>query len=74
PPNSPDLNTIEPLWLVVKDRVADMPGSANSLDHLWAAIKEVWENLSEEDIRKHTSQMHARVVAVRAAKGYYTRF
>lgn len=73
-PNSPDLSPIEPLWLVVKNRVADIPGSGNTLDKLWAAIKEVWENLSEEDICKHTSQMHARVEAVRAANGYHTRF
>ena len=73
-PNSPDLNPIEPLWLVVKDCVADIPGSSNSLDNLWEAIKKVWENLSEEDVQKHTSQMHARVEAVRAAGGFHTHF
>ena len=27
PPSSPDSNPIEPLWLVLKNRVADIPGS-----------------------------------------------
>ena len=74
PPNSPDLNPIEPLWLVLKNRVADVPGSGNSLDNLWAAIQKVWGELSEEDVLKHTKQMQDRVEAVRKAKGLQTNF
>jgi hypothetical protein len=74
PPNSPDLSPLEPLWFLVKTRVADTPGSSNSLDKLWDAIQKVWSELSEEDIRKHTGQMKARVEAVKTANGYHTRF
>ena len=57
PPSSPDLNPIEPLWLILKTHVADIPGSWNSLDGLWAAVQQVWEEQSIEDVRKHTSRM-----------------
>ena len=40
PGNSPDLNPIENLWEVLKNKVADkQPGSAKDLED---AIKEVW--------------------------------
>jgi transposase len=74
PPSSPDLNPLEPLWLVLKTRVANIPGSGNSLDALWSAIQQVWDELTEDDIRKHTGQMDARVAAVKAAKGWQTKF
>ena len=58
PPSSPDLNLIEPLWLILKTHVADILGSQNSLDGLWATVQQVWEELSIEEVRKHTSRMH----------------
>ena len=57
PPSLPDLNPIEPLWLILKTCVADILGLQNSLDGLWAAVQQVWEELSIEDVRKHTSRM-----------------
>ena len=74
PPSSPDLNPIEPLWLLLKNRVADIPGSSNSLDALWAAVQKVWSEIKEEDIRKHTGKMKERVLAVKQANGWHTRF
>lgn len=74
PPSSPDLNPIKPLWLILKKGVADIPGSGNSLDALWAAVQRVWGELTVEDIRKHTGRMDDRVQAVRKAKGWQTEF
>ena len=74
PPSLPDLNPIEPLWLIMKTCVADIPGSWNSLDGLWAAVQQVWEELSIEDVRKHTSRMQDRVDEVIKAKGWHTSF
>ena len=74
PPSLLDLNPIEPLWLILKTRVADIPGSRNSLDGLWAAVQQVWEELSIEDVRKHTSRMQDRVDEVMKAKGWHTSF
>jgi hypothetical protein len=74
PPSSLDLNPIEPLWLKLKNRVADIPGSCNSLDKLWAACQKVWDELSVEDITAHTSKMPKRVAEWKAVKGWHTSF
>lgn len=74
PPRSPDLNPIERLWLLVKTRVAAIPGSKNSLQQLWEAVQTVWEGITIEEINKHTGEMDARVLAVKEVKGRYTRF
>jgi hypothetical protein len=73
-PSSPDLNPIELLWLIVKNCVADIPGSSNSLDALWAAVQKVWDGITEEEIKKYTGRMADRVLAVKEAKGWHTRF
>ncbi|QRV95040.1 Transposable element Tc1 transposase [Ceratobasidium sp. AG-Ba] len=44
------------------------------LDSLWAAAKKVWDELTDEEVAAHTSQMDARVKAVKKAKGYQTGF
>jgi transposase len=74
PPSSPDLNPIEPLWLLLKNRVADIPGSRNSLDNLWEAVQQAWDSITDEEVAKHTSKMDARVKEVKKAKGYQTSF
>jgi hypothetical protein len=74
PPSSPDLNHIKPLWFFIKRRVADTPGSGNLLEALWQATQKAWDELTDEEIWKHTGQMNARVAAVEGAKGWHTRF
>ncbi|KAI0258072.1 hypothetical protein BC834DRAFT_975641 [Gloeopeniophorella convolvens] len=60
PPGSPDLNCIEPIWSVLKDRVADIPGSGNSLDNLWAAVQLVWDALTVDEMEKMAGSMEER--------------
>ena len=48
PPSSPDLNPIEPLWLILKNHVGDIPKSQNSLDGLWAAVQQVWDEANNQ--------------------------
>jgi transposase len=74
PPSSPDLNPIEAIWRLLKSRVYSIPGSRQSLTHLWATAQAVWDSITIEEINKHTGQMKARVVAVAAAKGLQTKF
>jgi hypothetical protein len=59
---------------MVKICVANILGLGDSLDALWAALQYVWNGFTEEDIRKHTGQIKARVTAVEAAKGWHTVF
>lgn len=74
PASSPDLNPIEPLWRVLKDRIWDVPGAHNSLPRLIQAAHQVWDAITLEDIRKHTGAMHDRVLAVIEAKGMPTKY
>jgi transposase len=55
PPNSPDLNPIEPLWFLLKKRVAKIPGHHNNLDSLWAPVLKAWDSITIEEVNKHTS-------------------
>ncbi|ETW83901.1 hypothetical protein HETIRDRAFT_46863 [Heterobasidion irregulare TC 32-1] len=74
PSSLPDLNPIELLWLLLKNHVADTPGASNSLKNLWLAAQHTWEEITEEEIQRHTGKMLERVAQVQAAKGWHTRF
>jgi transposase len=74
PPKSPNLNPIEPLWNLLKNRIADIPGSINSLDKLWEAAQKVWSEITADEIKKHTRMMNDRVQAVKEANGWHTKY
>ena len=48
--NSPNLNPIEPIWKILKDHIAQIPGSHNSLSQLWTIAQCVWKELMIEEI------------------------
>ncbi|KAF8057055.1 hypothetical protein FPV67DRAFT_1430773, partial [Lyophyllum atratum] len=58
----------------LKNRVADISGSSNTLDKLWEAVQQAWDQISIENIQKHTSRMADRISAVEKAKGWHTSF
>jgi transposase len=67
PANSPDLNPIENLWRLLKQRVQDrFPTSKADLQRV---IEEEWAKITIQDIQKYTSTMHERCVAVQKAEG-----
>ena len=74
PPSSPDLNPIEPLWNILKDRVGKIPGSYHSVDTLWTAAQKVWDEFTEDDLAAAMGSMEERVDAIVKAKGSYTQF
>ncbi|QRW17567.1 Transposable element Tc1 transposase [Rhizoctonia solani] len=74
PLGSPDLNAIEPIWRLLKSRVFKVPGARRNADKLWKVAKRVWDELTVEDINKHTGQMDARVQAIKEAEGGPTEF
>ena len=74
PPNSPNLNPIKPVWVLLKNKVADIPGSRNSVEKLWEAAQQVWDALTVEEIWAAAGSMPDRVAAVQAAKGFHTSF
>lgn len=74
PPSSPDLNPIEAVWRLLKNRVAENPDSRRGREKLWEATQAAWESITVEEINKHTGKMVDRVEAVLEAKGKHTKF
>lgn len=81
PPYSPDLNPIENLWKRLKDEIIrahpeliTMGNSDKDIAHLIDCAREAWETLREEMLNKLASGMQKRVDAVKAAKGWYTKY
>lgn len=68
PPQSPDLNPIEHLWVVVEKKVQER--RPTNLDELFEYIKEEWNNLSKETCQKYADSMKNRLVDLKKAKGF----
>ena len=76
PPYSPDLNPIENLWHLLKERIierfpelAELPKSDASLQRLVDAAVLVWLDFEDDLVNKLIDSMPARVQAVKEAKG-----
>ena len=73
PGNSPDLNPIENLWMLLKNKVSvKQPTNAKSLV---TAIKEIWtKKISAEYCKKLTESMPQRIEAVLRSRGGHTKY
>ena len=81
PPYSPDLNPIEHLWWAFKRNIqkhypelSTHGRSQEEWDRFCDALKDCWEKIPTSLIRKLILSMPRRITAVRAAKGYQTRY
>lgn len=74
PPNSPNLNPIEPVWHELKTRLRARRPPPSSFDTLKQAIFEEWEAMPISDINKYILSMPNRVHAIFSARGGHTRF
>lgn len=69
PPQSPDVNPIELLWDELDRQVRDLaPTSENSM---WNCLKQVWENLDPQILRKLVERMPKICAALIKSKGCY---
>lgn len=71
-PQSPDLNPIEHLWDVTKREVGKT--NVKNKSELKTRIREVWDNLDPEVIRKLVSSMPKRLEQVISANGGHTKY
>lgn len=73
PPNSPDLNPIENVWRIVKDKLRhyDRPRSSQEMIQ---TVTTVWNEVSEDELFRLISSMPDRLKAVIEAKGGNTRW
>ncbi len=73
PPQSPDLNPIEHLWVVIEREIHIMDVQTTNLQQLCDAIMSIWTKISEECFQHLVESMPLRIKAVLKAKGGPTR-
>ena len=75
PSQSPDLNPIEHLWSKLKRELNKYETAPKGMLELWKRIQEVWDTkISPEDCLALIESMPRRIEAVRAAKGWWTKY
>jgi len=72
PPYSPDLNPIENLWAILKQRMKGR--KCNNEDELWECVQETWYDLPLDLLRSLIDSMKDRCQAVINIKGYPTKY
>ncbi len=72
PANSPDLNSIENLWGIVKRKMRDT--RPNNADDPKAAIKATWASIPPQQCHKLITSMPRGIEAVIKAKGAPTKY
>ena len=72
PAQSPDLNPIEHVWDFMKKQIKKFPIKKRS--ELIEKIKEIWEQIPSEYLKKLIESMPQRIEAVIKAKGGNTRY
>lgn len=71
PLSSPDLNPIENLWGILKQKIYEGGRQFDSKQQLWEAILTSCKEIQAETLHKLTSSMDARIVKVISKKGSY---
>jgi transposase len=74
PPNSPDLNPIEPLWLELKCILQRHSHSPTTIDELKEFVCAAWDEISVASINRHIDHMPDRAASVLRVRGGHTRF
>ncbi len=74
PPSSPDLNPIENVWRILKQKLRSRkPFGGWSLIDLQEAVRDIWENeITVEDFNKYIDSLPERLEKVRFRKGAQT--
>ncbi|KAG1001017.1 hypothetical protein G6F27_013270 [Rhizopus arrhizus] len=72
PAQSPDLNPIENIWALVKNRLfSNYTTPPKGMLDLWDRTQEVWNTITTEDCKKVIETMPKRCNDVIKAKGYW---
>jgi hypothetical protein len=67
PAQSPDLNPIEAIWMIIKKRLRG--GRWQTVAEFKAAIEREWQRVSRAEIRRRISEMPERCKALYLSKG-----
>lgn len=74
PPNSPDLNPIEYLWLYMKDKLYKYPEAPKNMDEFWERIQEIWTHIPGDYLQHLYESMPRRIEEVCRNKGGHTKY
>ena len=74
PSQSPDLNPIENIWGLIKQRLRKLHLAPKNLDDVYDFIKREWESLRKEYLLTLVHSMPSRIEAVIKNKGYATKY
>ena len=81
PEYSPDLNPIENVWSLLKNRLNKLPSSSlgigasqQSIDTFITAIHQKWQKIPQKDIDNCILSMPKRYQKVIEANGWYTTY
>ena len=72
PPQSPDLNIIEHMWCLVKDKVGKT--SPKNADDLWCIIKKEWDSIPNETIAGLYRSIPKRLRVTLTNKGLHSHY
>ena len=73
PTNSPDLNPIENVWMILKDHVQNRPRPKNK-EEMIQSIERAWEDISMETLEILIASMPCRMKAIIDAGGNSTKW
>jgi hypothetical protein len=74
PARSPDLNPIEHLWDTMGKRLRAHPRRPTNQQGLGQRLQEIWEDISQDEIRTLINSMGRRCLAVIRARGGNTKY
>jgi len=72
PAHSPDLNIIENVWGMLKERLGYL--DIRSIDELWRSAQSVWNQIGLQEVRNCVESMPRRLRAVVEAQGGHTKY
>lgn len=72
PAYSPDINPIEHLWAIVKQKLKGR--RFKNKDELWTEVQKIWKAISLDTLIKLVDSMPSRINAIIRAKGGVTKY
>lgn len=74
PASSPDLNPIENVWKILKQRIKRRDTFPSTRDAMVAAVQEEWDKLQPSDFNKYIDEMPERIAQCKQRKGMQTQY
>ena len=71
PPNSPDLNPIEPLWGILKQRIVKIRPVPSTEDALYESLEREWDGIEQELVNEQVEMMPERKRRLLEANGHH---